>query len=159
MAVEPASLTLVQAAKQGDVADSQQHGLSLLLRPAELCGSNAWNVGGVRSERARWRESKRPGTGYVLLLDFVNSSDLFALVTPPGWTKVSKGGFELYRSLDGGGTWTLVRADVPATSPPGFLQFVDLKCGFESNVNGATELLTTRDGGVSWNSITPAIAS
>jgi photosystem II stability/assembly factor-like uncharacterized protein len=104
-----------------------------------------------------WRESKRPGTGYVLLLDFVDSSDVFALVTPPGWSKLSKGGFELYHSPDGGGSWTLVNAGVPATWPPGFLQFVDLNHGFEANINGATELLITADGGKSWKSITPAI--
>jgi photosystem II stability/assembly factor-like uncharacterized protein len=104
-----------------------------------------------------WREAKRPGTGYVLLLDFVNSNDVFALVTPPGWSKISKGGFELYRSPDGGGTWTLVSPNVPATWPPGFLQFVDLNHGFEANTNGAAELLITADGGKSWKSITPAI--
>jgi photosystem II stability/assembly factor-like uncharacterized protein len=104
-----------------------------------------------------WRESKRPGTGYVLLLDLVNANDVFALVTPPGWTKLSKGGFELYHSPDGGGTWALVSADVPATWPPGFLQFVDLNHGFEANINGADVLLTTADGGKSWKSITPAI--
>ena len=104
-----------------------------------------------------WRESKRPGTGYVLLLDFLNANDVFALVTPPGWNKGSNVGFELYRSHDGGSTWTLVSPAVPATWPPGFLQFVDLDHGFEANVNGATELLITADGGKSWKSITPAI--
>jgi photosystem II stability/assembly factor-like uncharacterized protein len=104
-----------------------------------------------------WKESKRPGTGYVLLLDLVNSNDLFALVTPPGWSKLSKAGFELYRSRDAGGTWSLISPNVPATWPPGFLQFVDLNQGFEANVNGATELLITVDGGKSWKSITPAM--
>ncbi|HEX9099881.1 MAG TPA: YCF48-related protein [Candidatus Dormibacteraeota bacterium] len=104
-----------------------------------------------------WRESKRPGTGYVLLLDFLNANDVFALVTPPGWNKGSKAGFELYRSSDGGGNWTLVSPNVPATWPPGFLQFVDLNHGFEANVNGADVLLTTADGGKSWSSITPAM--
>jgi photosystem II stability/assembly factor-like uncharacterized protein len=94
-----------------------------------------------------WRESKRPGTGYVLLLDFLSANDVFALVTPPGWNKGSNVGFELYRSPDGGGTWTLISPAVPATWPPGFLEFVDLNHGFEANVNGATELLITADGG------------
>jgi photosystem II stability/assembly factor-like uncharacterized protein len=106
-----------------------------------------------------WRRAARPGSGFLLLLDYVNVDDLFALVTPPGWTKISKGGMELYRSVDGGGSWTLVKSDVPATWPPGFMQFVDLNHGFESNVNGASELLTTVDGGASWKSITPAIVS
>jgi photosystem II stability/assembly factor-like uncharacterized protein len=103
-----------------------------------------------------WGRYARPGTGYVISLDSVNSNDLFALVTPPGWNKGSSAGFDLYRSLDGGGTWTLVNPAVPASWPPGFFQFVDLKNGFESNVNGATELLATADGGISWTSITPA---
>jgi photosystem II stability/assembly factor-like uncharacterized protein len=133
------------------------HGMLVVSGQNGLAGSTlllATSDGGVT-----WRTPQRPGTGYVLLLDFLNSTDLFALVTPPGWTKFSNAGFELYRSLDDGGSWTLVQAKVPASWPPGFMQFVDLKCGFESNVNGATELLTTCDGGASWKSITPAVSS
>ncbi|HET7420016.1 MAG TPA: hypothetical protein VFL27_06510 [Candidatus Dormibacteraeota bacterium] len=104
-----------------------------------------------------WRASAAPGTGFVLVLDWVNPDDLFALVTPPGWTKLSKSGFELYRSTDGGRSWTLVQHDVPATWPPGFMQFVDLKHGFEANINADGQLLTTEDGGVTWKVVTPAI--
>jgi len=131
------------------------HGIVQVSGQSGLPGTNlllTTTDGGVT-----WRKSARPGTGYVLLLDFVNSNDLFALVTPPGWNKGMKVGFELYRSPDGGGTWTLVSPDVPATWPPGFLQFVDLDHGFEANINGADVLLTTADGGKSWKSITPAI--
>jgi photosystem II stability/assembly factor-like uncharacterized protein len=134
-------------------ADST-HGMLVVSGQNGLTGSTvllATSDGGTT-----WRESKRPGTGYVLLLDFLNSNDVFALVTPPGWNKGSKAGFELYRSPDGGGTWTMVSPAVPATWPPGFLQFVDLNHGFEANINGATELLITTDGGKSWKSITPA---
>jgi photosystem II stability/assembly factor-like uncharacterized protein len=131
------------------------HGIVQVSGQSGLPGTNlllTTTDGGVT-----WRKSARPGTGYVLLLDFVNSNDLFALVTPPGWNKGMKVGFELYRSPDGGGTWALISPEVPATWPPGFLQFVDLDHGFEANINGATELLTTADGGKSWKSITPAI--
>ena len=104
-----------------------------------------------------WRQSAHPGTGYLVQIDPVDANRLFALVTPPGWTKVNNTGFELYRSVDGGGSWTLVNGDVPASWPPGYLQFVDSNHGFESNINGAADLLTTDNGGRSWKSITPAI--
>ena len=107
-----------------------------------------------------WRTAASPGTGFVLIMDWVSADDVYALVTPPGWTKgpnMDKQGFELYRSSDGAGTWTKVAAPVPATWPPGFMQFVDLKHGFEANTNGADVLLTTADGGVTWKSIVPAV--
>ncbi len=106
-----------------------------------------------------WRQAGQPGTGFVLLIAFVDPSNLFALVTPPGWTKLSPNGFELYRSTDGGASWTLVQSKVPGTWPPGFLQFVDANYGWEANINGATELLVTTDGGKTWRSIIPAIVS
>ena len=106
-----------------------------------------------------WRQAGQPGTGFVLLIAFVDPSNLFALVTPPGWTKLSPNGFELYRSTDGAATWTLVQPKVPGSWPPGFLQFVDANHGWEANVNGATELLVTTDGGKTWRSIVPAIVS
>jgi photosystem II stability/assembly factor-like uncharacterized protein len=92
-----------------------------------------------------------------LLIAFVDKSNLFALVTPPGWTKLSPDGFELYRSTNGGAAWTLVQSKVPGTWPPGLLQFADANHGWEANVNGATELLVTADGGKTWKSIVPAI--
>lgn len=106
-----------------------------------------------------WRQAGQPGTGFVLLIAFVDPNNLFALVTPPGWTKLSPNGFELYRSTDGGATWILVQSKVPGSWPPGFLQFVDANHGWEANVNGATELLVTTDGGKAWRSIIPAIVS
>jgi photosystem II stability/assembly factor-like uncharacterized protein len=106
-----------------------------------------------------WRALPPPGTGYLLLVDFVDAANLWALVTPPGWNKTSSAGFELYRSTNGGEVWTLVRPDVPASWPPGYLHFVDGKHGFEADVNGAKELLVTVDGGLSWRVIKPTIES
>jgi photosystem II stability/assembly factor-like uncharacterized protein len=106
-----------------------------------------------------WRALPPPGTGYLLLVDFADTNNLWALVTPPGWTKLSTAGYELYRSTDGGENWTLVRPDVPLSWPPGYLQFVDAEHGFASNINGASELLVTVDGGLSWKVIKPTVGS
>jgi photosystem II stability/assembly factor-like uncharacterized protein len=104
-----------------------------------------------------WRQFPQPGAGYLLLVDFVDPTNLWALVTPPGWNKIDRiAGFELYRTSNGGGTWTLVRRDVPAAWPPGYMHFVDAKHGFEQDFNGRA-LLVTSDGGLTWKSINAAI--
>jgi hypothetical protein len=53
----------------------------------------------------------------------------------------------------------VVQPDVPLSWPPGYLQFVDADHGFASNVNGASELLVTVEGGLSWKVIKPAVES
>jgi len=118
--------------------------------------SSLWLLGTIDGGRT-WRAVSRPGTGYVLQLDLVDANHLWALVTPPGWNKTSSAGFELYRTTDGGQTWTLLRTLVPAAWPPGYLQFVDAQHGFQASVNGASELLVTADGGLSWQVIKPTI--
>jgi photosystem II stability/assembly factor-like uncharacterized protein len=133
----------------------ESHGFVSVSGQNGLTGSNVLLT--TADGGTTWRPSGQPGTGFVLLLAFVDPNDVFALVTPPGWTKLSPNGFELYRSGDAGSSWTLVQPKVPATWPPGFLQFVDLNHGFESNTNGADQLLLTADGGKTWRSITPAI--
>jgi photosystem II stability/assembly factor-like uncharacterized protein len=104
-----------------------------------------------------WHVVAAPGSGFLLLLSFVSPNNVFALVTPPGWSKGSTEPMELYRSGDGARSWTKVSSTVPATWPPGFMQFVDLNQGFESNVNGADQLLVTADGGKTWKAITPSM--
>jgi photosystem II stability/assembly factor-like uncharacterized protein len=133
------------------------HGIVVFSGQAGLTGSTV--VLSTSDGGSSWQSLPQPGTGFLLQLSILNANDLFALVTPPGWTKVSKGGLELYRSADGGHTWAMVSADVPATWPPGFMQFVDLNHGFESNINGADQFLATSDGGKTWRSIKPAIVS
>ena len=133
------------------------HGIVVFSGQSGLTGSTV--VLSTSDGGSSWQSLPQPGTGFLLQLSFVNPNDLIALVTPPGWTKVSKGGLELYRSTDGGHTWAMVSSDVPATWPPGFMQFVDLNHGFESNINGADQFLATSDGGKTWRSITPAIVS
>ena len=115
-----------------------------------------WLLGTTDGGRT-WQAVARPGTGFVLQLDFVDANHLWALVTPPGWNKTSSAGFELYRTTNSGQTWTLVRTLVPAAWPPGYLQFVDAQHGFEASINGASELLVTADGGLSWQVIKPTI--
>jgi photosystem II stability/assembly factor-like uncharacterized protein len=118
--------------------------------------SSLWLLGTIDGGRT-WQAVPRPGTGFVLQLDFVDANHLWALVTPPGWSKTSSAGFELYRTTNSGQTWTLVRTLVPAAWPPGYLQFVDAQNGFEASINGASELLVTADGGLSWQVIKPTI--
>jgi photosystem II stability/assembly factor-like uncharacterized protein len=131
------------------------HGMVTVSGQSGLAGSSVLLT--TSDGGTTWHPAGQPGTGYVLLIAFVDKSNLFALVTPPGWTKLSPDGFELYRSTNGGAAWTLVQSKVPGTWPPGLLQFADANHGWEANVNGATELLVTADGGKTWKSIVPAI--
>ena len=133
------------------------HGIAVFSGNSGLSGSTV--ILATSNSGASWQALPQPGTGFLLQLSIVDPNDLFALVTPPGWTKLSKAGFELHRSTDGGHSWTMVQPAVPGTWPPGFMDFVDLDHGFESNVNGADVLLVTSDGGKTWRSITPSIVS
>jgi photosystem II stability/assembly factor-like uncharacterized protein len=85
------------------------HGIVVFSGQAGLTGSTV--VLSTTDGGSSWQSLPQPGTGFLLQLSILNANDLFALVTPPGWTKVSKGGLELYRSADGGHTWAMVSAD------------------------------------------------
>jgi photosystem II stability/assembly factor-like uncharacterized protein len=131
------------------------HGIAVFSGNSGLTGSTV--ILSTADDGASWQPLPQPGTGFVLELSLVDANNFFALVTPPGWTKLSKEGFELHRSIDGGHSWTMVQPAVPGTWPPGFMDFVDLNHGFESNLNGADMLLVTSDGGKTWRSIAPSI--
>jgi photosystem II stability/assembly factor-like uncharacterized protein len=105
-----------------------------------------------------WSYRALPPTGYSLTIDFIDANSGWDVVTPPGWSKGISGAPKdwLYRTVDGGQTWTLVQADLPLGYPIIGLWFVDANNGFAAQENvGLTgpELLRTTDGGHTWKVI------
>jgi photosystem II stability/assembly factor-like uncharacterized protein len=104
-----------------------------------------------------WSYRALPPTGYSLTIDFIDANTGWDTVTPPGWSKLSGAPKDwLYRTNDGGQTWTLVQADLPLGFPIFGLWFVDANNGFAVQQNVALtgpELLRTTDGGHTWKVI------
>ena len=104
-----------------------------------------------------WSYRALPPTGYSLTIDFIDANTGWDTVTPPGWSKLSGAPKDwLYRTNDGGQTWTLVQADLPLGFPIFGLWFVDANNGFAAQQNVALtgpELLRTTDGGQTWKVI------
>lgn len=104
-----------------------------------------------------WSYRALPPTGYSLSVDFIDANTGWDIVTPPGWSKLSGAPKDwLYRTNDGGQTWTLVQADLPLGFPIFGLWFVDANNGFAGQQNVAltgSELLRTTDGGQTWKVI------
>jgi photosystem II stability/assembly factor-like uncharacterized protein len=113
-----------------------------------------------------------PSTGYIMATSYVDASNLFALLTPPGWSKGTGGKDWLYRSGDGGQSWQLVQKDVPLGRVNGFA-FANASAGMVAEPRNATwsfetagfadandtVMATTTDGGHTWKVFKPAIAS
>lgn len=122
---------------------------------------------------ATWRTlPPLPSSGFTMALTFADPNHLWALVTPPGWTKVSGGKDSLYRSSDGGQTWKVVQDGVPIGRAYGLL-FADANNGMIAQPRNATwafdapgyqdaqdiELEVTSDGGHTWRAIKPALGA
>jgi photosystem II stability/assembly factor-like uncharacterized protein len=106
-----------------------------------------------------WRELPAlPGTGYSMALDFVDANNFWYVGTPPGWIKPTTVGLELYRTTDGGKTWTLVRPDATVGPLPVYFQFVDVQHGFALTGGSTSTLLATADGGRTWKAIQPKVS-
>lgn len=118
-----------------------------------------------------WRELPPvPSAGYTMAMNFADASNLWALVTPPGWNKGSGGKFSLYRSKDGGASWAVVEQAIPVGRAYALL-FADEKHGMVAQPRNATwtfdtpgfaeahdiVLAVTSDGGHTWKVFKPAI--
>jgi photosystem II stability/assembly factor-like uncharacterized protein len=100
-----------------------------------------------------------PSTGYSITIAFLAASDWWDVVTAPGWGKGKLARDWLYKTTDGGDTWTLVQQDLPLGWPVEAMVFVDTSHGWAFQAEGAagpppfgqgTEVLTTADGGHTW---------
>jgi photosystem II stability/assembly factor-like uncharacterized protein len=110
-----------------------------------------------------WQALPPPPGRYWSLIDFADANHFWALITPPGWNKSLPTPHDsLYRSSDGGRTWTLVRTNLPIGVAYTLL-FLDADHGIvDQPQNGSTNggpdetvLLTTSDGGHTWKSVVP----
>lgn len=105
-----------------------------------------------------------PGTGSTVAIDFVDASNFWELVTQPGWVLgLSPPGDWLYRTTDGGQTWTLVAKDLAMGARVAYFHFVDADHGFATQDSpnepaGRVELNTTSDGGRTWNIVVPQLS-
>ena len=119
---------------------------------------------------ATWRTLPvLPSGGYSMALTFADADNLWDLVTPPEWTKMSGGKDSLYHSSDGGQSWKLVQDGLPIGRAYQLL-FADPKNGMVAQPRNATwslatpgfadandiELVFTSDGGHTWKEIKPA---
>jgi len=114
-----------------------------------------------------------PGSSITMSLTFSDASNLWALVAPPGWTKMSGGKDSLYRSKDGGQSWALVQQGVPIGRAFSGLLFADDKHGMVMQSRNATwsfntpgfadandqVLAVTSDGGHTWKLVNPALGT
>jgi len=111
-----------------------------------------------------WRRLNLPPGG-VTAMGFIDAQNFWALTGPA----VPKGTwpipFSLYRSGDGGATWTLFQQETPITLPIN-MQFVDANHGMlaeegscASTPSGCTmDLRVTADGGHTWRLIHPRVS-
>ena len=135
--------------------------------------SNGPSVMSTSDGGSSWRTlPPLPSSGFTMALTFANASNLWALLTPPGWTKTSGGKDSLYHSADGGQTWSLVQDSIPIGRAYTLL-FSDDKNGMVAQPRNATwsfdtpgyanandiELVVTSDGGHTWKVIKPAIGT
>jgi photosystem II stability/assembly factor-like uncharacterized protein len=121
---------------------------------------------------ATWRAlPPMPSSGFIMAMTYADASNLWALVTPPGWTKISGGKDSLYRSSDGGQTWSLVQDGVPLgrvdsllfaggagmVAQPRNATWSYDTAGFATAND--TVLAVTTDGGHTWKVFAPAIST
>jgi len=99
-----------------------------------------------------WRLLPPLPPGQVFGFDFVDANHFWVLVNP--LTNGKSALNSLYRSTDGGKTWSLVQRDTPSGWGYVTLQFVDANHGF---VGQPPALLITADGGHTWTVIHPQI--
>jgi photosystem II stability/assembly factor-like uncharacterized protein len=87
-------------------------------------------------------------------VDFLDANTGWAIAPPPGWTKGSPVKDWLYRTGDGGQTWTLAQMDLPLGYPVSALLIIDANNAYALGQAGsAEELVKTSDGGHSWKVI------
>src|SRR5690606_3993933 len=82
------------------------------------------------------------------------NEDLFFLNEARGWSVHGAGGGTVWRTLDGGGTWTLT------ATLDGYLRsvgFADEDLGWVGVLFSAARLYETRDGGLSFDDVTDRI--
>ncbi|MBL7952552.1 MAG: T9SS type A sorting domain-containing protein [Flavobacteriales bacterium] len=70
-----------------------------------------------------------------------------------GWVGTQSG--KIYRSTDGGDSWTQMQSGLSTTNYVTAIQFVDTHTGYASCYGGAMMLKST-DGGLTWQSVQPA---
>ncbi len=135
--------------------------------------SGAPGLLGTSDGGATWRAlPPLPSSGFIMAITFADAGNLWALVTPPGWTKISGGKDSLYKSGDGGQTWNLAQDGVPLgrvyslvvaaggvamVAQPRNATWSYDAAGFATAND--TVLAVTTDGGHTWKVFAPAIAT
>lgn len=106
-----------------------------------------------------------PNSGYLMSLAFLDATDWWAISPPPGWRKGQGGNDSLYKTTDGGITWTLVQPVLPFVGPVSEMYFLDTSHSWVLQPQGtqpfgaAIAVYTTADGGQAWKSVTAQVDS
>ncbi|HET9780596.1 MAG TPA: YCF48-related protein, partial [Candidatus Dormibacteraeota bacterium] len=114
-----------------------------------------------------------PANQYIFGISYLDANNIVALFSPPGWNKGSGGKDWVYRSTDGGKSWTLVQKGVPLGYRMYGAVFSDPNTGMVAQADNATCGITdqscpgtgdtvvavTKDGGRTWKIFKPAIDS
>ncbi len=87
--------------------------------------------------------SLNPTYGHLRCVFFLNDT--------LGWVGTESG--KIYRSENGGSTWTLMASGQPTTNYITAIQFVDTQVGYASCYAG--EMLKSTDGGLTWQGVGP----
>lgn len=107
-----------------------------------------------------------PPTGTVIVVDYLNFDQWWAVVTEPSWQKGTPTHDWLYRTTDSGRSWTLVATGLPLGFPVDQLAFVDDVHGLALQSPGAStgpplgpgeEVLVTSDGGRTWKKVADTV--
>ena len=100
-----------------------------------------------------------PGGGVEFQVDYEDALDWWAVTSEPTWQKGLPTNDWLYRTTDGGATWTLVQTGLPLGYPVDRLVFIDAEHGLAAQAHNAStgaaigpdeDILVTNDGGHTW---------
>src|SRR5215207_6740471 len=124
-------------------------GLSAVSEDVAWVGSDAGTVLRTTDRGATWDSVGPPGTAGLLFRDVETFDENTALVLSIGFTPDA---FRIYRTTNGGQTWTLTFQNTEPTAFYDCMAFFDKHRGLALSdpINGRFRILATSDGGRTW---------
>jgi photosystem II stability/assembly factor-like uncharacterized protein len=124
-------------------------GLSAASEDVAWVGSDAGTVLRTTDRGATWDSVGPPGTAGLLFRDVETFDENTALILSIGFTPDA---FRIYRTTNGGQTWTLTFQNTEPTAFYDCMAFFDKHRGLALSdpINGRFRILATSDGGRTW---------
>ena len=124
-------------------------GLSAVSEDVAWLGSDAGTVLRTTDKGATWQSVGPPGSSGLLFRDVEAFDENTAVVLSIGFTPDA---FRIYRTTDGGQTWTLTFQNTEPTAFYDCMAFFDQHRGLALSdpINGRFRIIATSDGGQTW---------